>query len=181
MHNLRFVLAFAVTAMAFGAATIAPSEGAAPVFPPVTGQNLNGKRFDLPGDFQGPASFVFVAYVRGQQSQVDSWKSVVADARKRYPQVGQYEVPTLSRGNSLFRGFIDGGMRNGIQDPAVRAVTITLYIDKRPFNASLGITSEDEIAVLLVKPDGTVLWRSGGAYADGKSAGLEAALSALHP
>ena len=179
MHTLKCVLAFAIVAMAFGAATMAPSEGAVPVFPNETGQNLNGKTFNLPADFQAPASFVFIAYTRPQQSQVDSWKGVVADARKRYPAIGEYEVPTLSRGNSLFRGFIDGGMRNGIQDPAVRAVTITLYIDKRAFNSSLGITSEDDIVVLLVKPDGTVLWRSSGAYADGKSAGLDEALKAL--
>jgi hypothetical protein len=156
-----------------------PPEAPHVIFPNVTGQNLNGKTFNLPKDFQGPASFVFVAFTRGQQAQVDSWKTFVAGARARYPAVGEYEVPTLSRGNALFRGFIDGGMRNGIRDAATRAATITLYIDKRPFDASLGIASEDDIVVLLVSPDGAVLWRASGAYEQGKAAGFEAALAAL--
>jgi len=70
-------------------------------------------------------------------------------------------------------------MRNGIRDTAMRDATITLYIDKRPFDASLGITSEDEIVVLLVTPDGTVLWRAAGAYEPAKETGAEAALAAI--
>ncbi len=149
------------------------------MFPKVTGQNLNGKSFDLPADFQAPASFVYIAYVRGQQAQVDSWKPYVAGVRRRFPALGEYEVPTLSKGNALFRAFIDGGMRNGIRDPATRAVTITLYIDKAPFDGALDIVSEDAIAVLLVKPDGTVLWRASGPFGADKTAGLDTALEAL--
>ena len=175
--RLRALTALAAIAVAGSAAVAANAYSA--VFPPVTGQNLNGRTFHLPGDFQAPASFVYIAFVRGQQAQVDSWKSAIADARRRFPAIGEYEVPTLSKSNALFRGFIDGGMRSGIRDDATRNVTITLYIDKRPFDASLGIGSEDEIAVLLVKPDGTVLWRASGAYAPAKRAGLDEALAAV--
>jgi len=156
-----------------------PSNGATAGFPKVTGQNLNSKTFDLPKDFQGPASIVFVAYVREQQADIDSWKPHVAELRKRFPAIGEYEVPTLSRGTSLFRGFIDGGMRRGIPDVATRAVTITLYIDKRPFNAALDIATEEHIVVLLVKPDGTVLWRASGSYSEKNAAGLDTAIAAL--
>jgi hypothetical protein len=177
---MPFATLVAVLLLAAATGTPSPPPEARHVFfPRVTGQNLNGKTFNLPNDFQGPASFVFVAFTRGQQAQVDSWKTSVAQARARYPKVGEYEVPTLSRGNAFFRGFIDGGMRNGIRDTATRDVTITLYIDKRPFDASLGIASEDEIVVLLVRPDGTILWRASGAYEPAKEAGSEAALAAL--
>jgi hypothetical protein len=131
---------------------------------------------NLPNDFQAPASIVFVAYERNQQSHVDSWKPFVTDLRQRFPALGVYEVPTLAKSNALFRGFIDGGMRRGIPDTADRATTITLYIDKRPFDDALGISTEDAITVLLVRPDGEVLWRSTGAYAAEKSAGLDAAI-----
>jgi hypothetical protein len=152
---------------------------AAPTFPSVAGQNLNGKSFDLPKDFQGPASFVYVAFTREQQAQVDSWKPFVAGARSTNPALGEYEVPTLSRNDGFFRYFIDGGMRRGIRDTAARAATITLYIDKAPFDQSLGISSESEIAVLLVKPDGTVLWRASGAYDASKTAGLDRLVSSI--
>jgi hypothetical protein len=169
----------ALASIVLGSALALPATGAADMFPPVTGANLNGKTFNLPADFQAPASIVYVAYVRGQQAQVDSWKAFVARAREAHPAIGVYEVPTLSRGDAFFRGFIDGGMRRGIPDVATRAVTITLYIDKRPFNESLGIASEGEIAVLLVKPDGAILWSARGAFDAAKSAGLMAALTAV--
>jgi len=156
-----------------------PAIGAPIVFPTVTGSNLNGKTFQLPRDFQAPASLVFIAYQREQQTDVDSWKSVAADLRRRFPFVGEYELPTLSRNITLFRGFIDGGMRRGIPDPATRAATITLYIDKSAFNRALDIGDERAIVIVLVKPDGTILWRTTGSYATGKESGLDAALAPL--
>jgi hypothetical protein len=152
---------------------------AATMFPSVASQNLNGRPVKLPQDFKAPASLVFVAYVRGQQAQVDSWKAFVADMRGRFPAIGVFEVPTLSKGDALFRWFIDGGMRRGIPDTATRDVTITLYIDKTPFNDALGITSERDITVLLVEPNGAVLWRSTGAYAPEKGAGFAEAIATL--
>lgn len=137
---------------------------AAFAFPTVTGKNLNGTVFHLPSDFAAPVNLVFVPFVRNQQSDVDSWKPFVSDLKSRHPRLGVYEVPTLSSGYSLFRGFIDGGMRSGIPDPAVRATTITLYIDKHAFDSALGIESESAITVLLVRPNGEILWRAMGRY-----------------
>jgi hypothetical protein len=149
------------------------------IFPTVGGANLNGKSVTLPAGLRAPASFVYIAYVRGQQAQVDTWKPHVADIRRQHAALGEVEVPTLPKSAGFFRGFIDGGMRRGITDTAAREATITLYIDKRPFNQALGIASEDEIVVLLVKPDGTVLWRADGPYDASKTAGLEAAIASL--
>jgi hypothetical protein len=164
---LASLVVYATTAIANGAT----------MFPSVESQNLNGRPVKLPADFKAPASIVFIAYVRGQQTQVDSWKSFVAGMRERFPSIGVFEVPTLSRGDALFRWFIDGGMRRGITDTATRESTITLYIDKKPFNDALGIMSERDITVLLVEPNGAVLWRSAGAYAPEKGAGLAEALA----
>jgi hypothetical protein len=147
----------------------------------LTGQNLNGKTVNLPSDFQAPASIVFIAYVRAQQAQVDTWKAFVADVRRRYPPIGNYEVPTLPKSDAFFRWFIDGGMRRGIPDEATRDITITLYIDKAPFNEALGIASESDITVLLVKPTGAVLWRSSGAFTPAKGSGLMDVLGTLDP
>ena len=62
----------------------------------------------------------------------------------------------------MMRPFIDGGMRRGIADRAVREATITLYIDKAPFRESLRIPDEDRIYVLLVDRRGRVYWRTEG-------------------
>lgn len=133
-------------------------------FPHVTGKNLNGTNFQLPADFAAPINLVFVAFKREQQSDVDSWKPFVTDLKSKYPQLGVYEVPTLSSGYTLFRGFIDGGMRSGIPDPNARATTITLYLDKRAFDRELGVDSEAAITVLLVRPSGEIPWRTTGRF-----------------
>jgi hypothetical protein len=148
-------------------------------FPEVSGKNLNGKAFTLPRDFGAPVNLVFIAYKREQQADVDSWQSAAERATVRRPEVAIWEVPTLSRGNAFFRGFIDGGMRRGIPDERVRAKTITLYIDKAPFNATLGIASENTITVLLMRSGGEILWRATGRYAVESGAALDAALAAL--
>ena len=60
--------------------------------------------------------------------------------------------------------FIDGGMRRGIPDAAVRAATITLYIDKAPFRESLRLPDEDRIYAVLVDQQGRVFWRGEGRF-----------------
>lgn len=59
-------------------------------------------------------------------------------------------------------------MRSGIPDVGSREATITLYIDKTPFNKALEIQNEQTIYVLLVDRNGTVLWKSDGAFSEGK-------------
>jgi hypothetical protein len=83
-----------------------------------------------------------------------------------------YELPTLGRGYRLMRPFIDGGMRRGIPDAAVRAATITLYIDKGSFRGTLGLPDEDRIYLLLVDREGRVWWRGEGAFDEGVAARL---------
>ena len=172
--------AFLVVMLAWliGSATAAGANGAT-MFPSVESQNLNGRPVKLPEDFTAPASIVFVAYLRGQQAQVDSWKSFVTGMRERFPAIGVFEIPTLAKGDAPFRWFIDGGMRRGISDPSARDSTITLYIDKKPFNEALGIMSERDITVLLVEPSGVVRWRSAGSYLPEKAAALTEAFAAL--
>ncbi|MEO5567006.1 MAG: hypothetical protein ABIR92_00850, partial [Gemmatimonadaceae bacterium] len=96
--------------------------------------------------------------------------------RARYPELRVYELPTLGRRYLLMRPVIDGGMRGGIPDPAVRAATITLYIDKDPFKRSLGFMREDRIQVVLVDSRGHIRWQRSGPYAASLRIELEAQL-----
>jgi hypothetical protein len=158
------------------AAAIVAALAAPPVFPSVAGHDLNGRPLQLPKDLAGDVDLLFVAFVRGQQSDVDSWKSFAEAARAKHPNLTAYELPVLPRGISLMRGFIDGGMRGAIKDEGARATTVTLYLDKAAFRKALGIESEDRIAILLVKRDGTVLWKGSGRYDPGKAPDLDALL-----
>ena len=133
-------------------------------FPLVEGSNLEGERFALPADFKGELNVVLVAFKREQQGDVDSWMPFLKSAAETRRDLRTYELPVLGRGYRLMRPFIDGGMRRGIPDAAVRAATITLYIDKAPFRESLVLPDEDRIYVLLVDQRGRVQWRTNGRF-----------------
>jgi hypothetical protein len=133
-------------------------------FPTVEGSNLEGEHFSLPSDFKGRLNVVLVAFRREQQADVDSWTPFLTTVGERRRDLRIYELPTLGRRYRLMRPFIDGGMRRGIPDAAVRAATITLYIDKAPFRESLRLPEEDRIYVLLVDQKGQVSWRAEGRF-----------------
>jgi hypothetical protein len=133
-------------------------------FTTVEGSNLEGEHFSLPSDFKGRLNVGLVAVRREQQADVDSWTPFLTTVGERRRDLRIYELPTLGRRYRLMRPFIDGGMRRGIPDAAVRAATITLYIDKAPFRESLRLPEEDRIYVLLVDQKGQVSWRAEGRF-----------------
>jgi hypothetical protein len=67
-------------------------------------------------------------------------------------------------------------MRAGIPDPIARDRTITLYLDKGAFRQALELPHEDNIYVLLVDREGTVVWRASGAFTTDKGESLERAI-----
>jgi hypothetical protein len=148
----------------------------APRFPVVEGRSLTGRRMTLPEDFAGDLNVVLVAFKRHQQDDVDTWTPRLQEMAAGRPGLRVYELPTLAGSYRIMRSFIDGGMRGGIPDTAVRAATITLYIDKRPYKAALRIPNEDEIHVFLVERGGRIRWRAVGPFTDDAAAQLEAAL-----
>lgn len=148
-------------------------------FPQVEGRNLEGERFILPRGFGGDINAVVVAFKREQQHDVDTWMPLLKRMAEAHRGLRVYELPTLARRYRLMRSFIDGGMRGGIPDRAVRAATVTLYIDKTPFRRALGLPDEDRIYVLLVDREGGVHWRAEGAFNVQTGADLESTVNRL--
>jgi hypothetical protein len=147
-------------------------------FPRVDGRNLEGRRFALPMDFAGERNVVLVAFRREQQADVDTWLPLLRELSAEHADVRVYELPTMSRGISFMRRFIDGGMKRGIPELATREATITLYIDKGPFQQALAISSDRQITAFVVTRDGRVLWRADGPVTDAAAASLRGALKA---
>lgn len=142
------------------------SPDSAVVFPPAQGSNLAGKKYDLPGDFEGRWNIVLIAFKREQQAIVDTWLPVGRYLEGTYAELRCYELPTLPRLNAVARYFIDNGMRGGIPDRTARERTITLYIDKDPFREALRIADEETIQILLLDESDRVIWRSTGPRTD---------------
>jgi hypothetical protein len=163
------------------APTVPPAPAATeklPRFPSVTGSNLNEKVFNLPADFEGERNIILVAYQQWHQTQVDTWMPLVKQLAEKDRSLRFYEIPALDAMPMPARKFIDNGMRSGIPDINTRAVTITLYINKKNFRAWLGLPNEKQIYVLVVDKKGTVLWQSEGAFTEEKGKSLTAYFAA---
>lgn len=148
-------------------------------FPVVRGTNLEGRDFTLPRDLEGERNVVIVAFEREQQRDVDTWLPALGDLARTTPGLRVYELPTIATPYRLMRPIIDGGMRRGIPDRAVREATITLYLDTDDFRRALAIPDARDIHVLLVDRAGRILWRTAGRYDAAAMERLAAASTAI--
>jgi ATP10 protein len=142
-------------------------------FPKVKGQNLEGRKFNLPEDFEAKLNLVAIAFYQNHQDLVNTWLPAVGHLTSKHANLKFYELPTLSKENGMAKFFIDGGMRAGIPEKATREVTITLYLDRASFLQSIGETSDRTIYTLLVNQKGQILWRGQGAYTKAQEDSLE--------
>jgi ATP10 protein len=159
-----------------GVGQVVVSADASVRFPKVKGQNLEGRKFNLPEDFEAKLNLVAIAFYGNHQELVNTWLPAVGRLTSKHEGLKFYEIPTLSKENGLARAFIDGGMRAGIPEKATREVTITLYLDRASFLQSIGETSDRTIYTLLVNQKGDILWRGDGAYTKVQEESLEKVL-----
>jgi len=133
-------------------------------FPTVNGSNLLREKLTLPRDFQGRFNLVFIAFEQWQQMEVDSWMALAKELEEQFDGLVYYELPTIQSRNTLFKMFINEGMRAGIPNPKTRERTITLYLDKTDFRSALGMLDEEHIYILVVDRHGNELFRARGPY-----------------
>lgn len=152
------------------------SDGSPSTFPTVTGTNLNRQDKIYPADLPTELTIIFIAFQQWQQNTVNGWVPAVQEIEAANPAVSYLEFPTVWEMTAARRTFLNEGMRAGIPDPTSRERTITLYLDKPTFKEKLDIPNEDQIVILLVKQDGTILWRTEGAVTDEKTASLQQAI-----
>lgn len=144
--------------------------------PKVEGSNLARSKMVFPDDFTGETNLVFVAFLRQHQDLVDEWVPFVEQLASEFPTLQYYEFPTLPEKGFLYRTFLNEGMRAGIPDPATRARTVTLYLDKSAFRKALDIQHERSMWVYLFDKSGEVLWRAEGRYGQDKGQELRTLL-----
>lgn len=147
------------------------------MFPKISGSNLEGRKFNLPADFEGDLNIVFIPFQQWQQRWVDGWMPFAKTLVGTLPSVRVYELPTLPQFSTIQRWWLDNGMRIGIPNRKVREITITLYTDKATFRNTLNMPTENTIYVLVVRRDGTVVWRSEGEFSEAKGRELKRSLT----
>ena len=150
-------------------------------FPTVNGSNLLRQKLTLPRDFKGRFNLVFIPFQRWHQMEVDSWSALAEELEEEYEGLVYYELPTLQNGGSIYKLFLNEGMRAGIPNPKTRERTITLYLEKADFRAALGLPDEEHIYILVVDRQGKEYFRTRGPYNNEGQAALRLALSKLIP
>lgn len=146
------------------------------IFPTVSGRSLEGRELVFPRDLPGDRNVVLIAFERRHQREVDSWMPALARLRAADSTIAVFELPTLGTAWRPVRGWIDGGMRSGIPDRAVREATVTLYLDKGPFKRALGIRDEAHIQLLVLDRAGRIRLRIIGPATEDGLRVLESAL-----
>jgi hypothetical protein len=139
------------------------------LFPKVSGANLEGRKFNLPADFEGELNLVLIPFQQWQQTWVNGWMPAAKSLMQKHPELRAYELPTLTQMSTLQRWWLDNGMRLGIPDKRTREMTITLYLDKPAFRKALNMPTENTIYALLVRRNGEIVWRSEGEWNEAKS------------
>lgn len=151
----------------------------APRFPEVSGENLLGESFDLPGDLPGAPRVAFVAFRQGQQPAVNTWLAVADGLEADHPGLRYVELPTISWPYRIMKPIIDNGMRGGIPSEEARARTITVFTRVGAFVEEAGLPGTEEIATLLIDGDGRIRWWTTGRHTGAKEAELRRAIEAV--
>lgn len=135
---------------------------AAPTFPTVSGESLNRRAFTIPADLDARYNILVVAFYQRQQSDVDTWLPAAKEIAADHANVEYYELPTISGGWGLVKGWVDGGMRSGIPAFASRERVVTIYTDTARFRELAGIENPEKIWAGIVDRDGRVYWSARG-------------------
>lgn len=147
--------------------------------PDVSGSNLNRQKLSFPKDFIGEINLVFIAFQQWHQDLINEWVPLAEQMEKNIPELHYYEFPVVYEMGWLGRTFLNEGMRAGIPNPATRARTITLYLEKPTFRQVLDIPDESTIWAYLFDREGRVLWRTSGSFSEDKGIALETAVSKI--
>lgn len=143
------------------------------VFPSVTGTSLAGRPTPLPGALAGQTSLLLVGYKQNAQFDLDRWMIGLYQTETKVPV---FEVPTLpGLVPGLIADRIDDGMRSGIPEEDWASV-ITVYDDAERIARFTGTENGNNGRVLLLDPNGRVIFFHDRGFSVSALARLRAAL-----
>ncbi|HEV3088881.1 MAG TPA: hypothetical protein VGX96_16840 [Candidatus Elarobacter sp.] len=146
-------------------------------FPAVTGEALDGTPFSAPRDLAGMRTLALVGFALEHRPELETWvpyvdRLVNSDSGVRARLFVGLGVPKLVRAG------IVAAMKAAVTAPELRASTIPLFVNVDAFCRAVGIGDRAHLTVLLVEPDGRIVWRGSGPFSEAAGASLSAALAA---
>jgi hypothetical protein len=167
MRLLRTLL-FTLLALSCALGSQVSPNSKSAVLPAVTAYSLDRAKVTLPADFSAPLNLLILSFVRDQQSAVEGWIPVLPSGGKTQTWV----LPISGRESGLYRWWLNASLRGDLPPTLPRRYWVPLYVNKAQFLASLQVSSEKEVVLLLTDKTGHVLWRTTGPVTDSKKAEL---------
>ncbi len=153
----------------------------ASLFPIFIADDLNGRVVHVPADYAGQHNLILIAFSIEQQAAVNTWLPFADWLMEAVPGVEYYEHPVVADYERRRKKTIDGWMRMGIRDKAVRARTITLYTDMKGLCSALDLPGPSQNATLLIDHRGQIVWQVTGIYRQGWGQAISDLLHASPP
>ena len=130
--------------------------------PPLGGQTLSGKPFDLPTAAAGKVAVVIFSFSRGGGRDAQNWAQHFS---KDDPYLPIYTAIFLESVPRVFRSIAVSGIRNGMP-PVMLDRTMLLYQHQTSWEQRLHVTDESHACVLVLDQSGRIRWISLGPFAD---------------
>lgn len=129
--------------------------------PAISEEALDRTCVHLPEDARGSVTLVGFAFRPRQQEDLDSWLVPFSARFGDRDDFRVYEVPMLGRAWRLFRGYINGGMRAGIE-PRLHPRVLSFYGDVAGYRRRAGMPDAGRVYVFLLDREGVIRWRGEG-------------------
>jgi hypothetical protein len=141
-------------------------------FPTIEGENLLGKKIELPQAGGGRASVIIIGFTHASQSQTKPWSG------KLHPEVPTYSLAVLQDVPRLVRGMAVGGIKSGVPQEQ-RDRFLLVFRGEKELKEAAGFDSPNDAYVILLDADGAIRWRFHGAMNDASLAELKSHLADL--
>lgn len=125
--------------------------------PDLKGDYLDSKPAVLPADCRGKVSLLLFGFTYDSRFAVEAWSKAWVEKYPTGARTTFFEIPMLGGMARLGRVFIDSGMRRGTPKALHRNV-VTVYGGVDPWKKRLGFQAPNDAYVVLLDPEGRVLW-----------------------
>ncbi|MEM8901284.1 MAG: hypothetical protein AAGC85_24445 [Bacteroidota bacterium] len=147
-------------------------------FPDLTVERLSREEITLPDALTQQANILALVFERESQYKVDTWAEFIISDHEAKPEVSYHEIPMISSFFKLASGWIDNGMRSGI-NPKLHDNVATFYGDRDPYFEGLQMSDKSSIYVFILDEEGIIRYREEGMLTPEKRKGFEKVLAQL--
>jgi len=136
-------------------------------FPTISATTLSGDQIIFPDNLDKKVNIIILAFEEWAQKDVDTWAGFILKQYDVDDEINYYELPMMSKFYSWLSGWIDGGMKQGIE-VALHDNVATYYGERKPYFEYLGIDDLNTCYVFLIDANGKIRFAEEGLLNDKK-------------